>query len=784
MGKSSEEEYVPEDSPIMIDQDDMLLEDLRRDSVVVAQAKKKNLPVTSISFNDLEEILSEETNVKSQKSKEQAKIISECKLIANWKATRVRLIKTPDKRVSLKDSGEIMSKLISSPNLDIEDIGTKEDDRGEYIKLSEESGTYNPPSDDSCNLPKKKEDLKVEHISIMAGLVDCLDAILEQSNLQLKQKNIDRQDSYANTPDELKGDRKRRERYKKDYEKPFTRIEIYNWYACVLYAILYDFKSIEEYFKFKPREGFEGLQSNFFYSRFTRDRFYLLNSCVSIIVEEGQEIITAVNDFYKSTSVIAGDETCFACKSKMNPAHTMAPSKPKKNVIMFTSSADSNKVIGGFKIRGRTADLNLFLPHYMQTPENFDRVDHVPQQPIQFHTEMEAVVKKQAQPNSVSVTDRLYSGIQLLKQFGILEKAIVMKCKSDRPSFLFKNLLHKLFDKSTSKVGDYAYGIGDVALGGKVVRFKFLTVVEKKDLSTGKLVFGNYMTSLDLSCDLQASKIVETQDYSKEGQVTTYSSAIWETDTLVAYYYEKSGFIDQCNDTIARLIPNWRVPNWNTKVALGFLAVVTNNIRSLNNHFSGKYDDLRSFCCKMIQLVSPTILGPKKHRLLCISKSGYEKRTRKPLATNENIKYQQDTNKKSSESFSNPCKICKSFTSTYCTGCQTRMCRSCFDKNKLGEDHEQYFHTESCKKNIHKSRYSPPPPNKFIPGDDYVRKLRTNYTATPPVRKKELKLLAKRGRRSSCSHSDSSSPKKITATRNISSETMTHATIESNVSLL
>lgn len=143
-------------------------------------------------------------------------------------------------------------------------------------------------------------------------------------------------------------------------EKEFDVQEILNFHAATLTAAKYGTKSIGDFFVLDTIES-KNVQIPFhhqFISLFSKDRFYLLNSCICIDIEKAQVSIVKVTDFYTPTNIISSDETMIACRQSGAPHYIFIPNKPHSHGILFTSGADSNGIVIGFIIRNCTAKIN------------------------------------------------------------------------------------------------------------------------------------------------------------------------------------------------------------------------------------------------------------------------------------------------------------------------------------------------------------------------------------------------------------------------------------------
>lgn len=76
-------------------------------------------------------------------------------------------------------------------------------------------------------------------------------------------------------------------------------------------------------------------------------------------------------------------------------------------------------------------------------------------------TEIVSSLEKYAehQPGTTLVVDRLYGSLDLVQYYAEKGVYVVAKCKSDRPSWLFKDFLHSFLDKKTLEATQYCSGV-------------------------------------------------------------------------------------------------------------------------------------------------------------------------------------------------------------------------------------------------------------------------------------------------------------------------------------
>jgi len=172
---------------------------------------------------------------------------------------------------------------------------------------------------------------------------------------------------------------------------------------------------------------------------------------------------------------------------------------------------------------------------------------------------------------SVVVVDRLYGGLDLVEQLSNSKVYMVTKCKSNRPTWLFKNYLHKVLK---DKIGQYAACRGNFE---NDVPFVALSIISK--IKGKKLIIDNYISTLhDNAIDI---KEVLTEEEEKDGTTNSVTKAIFNNDSIVNYYNIHSGHIDEINRVLMDSLPICHINRWKMKLLLLFIYGMINNARQL-----------------------------------------------------------------------------------------------------------------------------------------------------------------------------------------------------------
>ena len=294
----------------------------------------------------------------------------------------------------------------------------------------------------------------------------------ENSEFVKEKKGIKRRGRKSTCNNEQK--EIRRKYYETKLKKLISVQECLNWHSCQLTAALVGTKSLQAYFDIQNIDS-KNIVIPFhhqFLSLFDEDRFFNINSCISVDVENAQDSIKNITKFYTPTNIISSDETMIACHQRHSPHFIFIAGKPHPVGILFTSAADSNCVVIGFNIRNRTEEINVNLPEYNGTkrePFNRNQIDLA--EPKSMKSLVEEVTTN-AKENSTIITDRLYSDVNLVKSLFEKNQHGVMKCSNNRPPWIFSQLCHQILrGKSSLNIGDSVIGKGYININGKNKEF-------------------------------------------------------------------------------------------------------------------------------------------------------------------------------------------------------------------------------------------------------------------------------------------------------------------------
>lgn len=143
---------------------------------------------------------------------------------------------------------------------------------------------------------------------------------------------------------------------------------------------------------------------------------------------------------------LAVDETMCPTKSSKNPHHMYVPNKPHPNGILFTSVADENLLMLSLKIRRRVLEDPDIFVNRTKDEMAFNRTNYTPVPKKRTHELVEELYDYPE--GSLVIVDKLYGGMNLLMNLAKRRVFMIGSCRSDRPSFLFKEFyIHLLINQ-------------------------------------------------------------------------------------------------------------------------------------------------------------------------------------------------------------------------------------------------------------------------------------------------------------------------------------------------
>jgi hypothetical protein len=238
--------------------------------------------------------------------------------------------------------------------------------------------------------------------------------------------------------------------------------------------------------------------------------FYFINSCIDLDINwVSSHLINQRKNVYSHTSKVASDETTTPTKSRLNPHHYFLPSKPHENGLLSTSAGDSNGILLSLQTRRRIEE--DYEPTLRQTSQDtkFDRNNFTKCQPRKMKTLI--VDLFDYQEGAQIVVDRLYGGLDLVEDLAEKKLFCLAKCKSNRPSWLFKDFLHKIINnKKNPEIGDCAIANGTFKFDfGDIPFYAFSVVTKIKNQHS--LTIDNFISTSHDEKSLQLSSVVREE---------------------------------------------------------------------------------------------------------------------------------------------------------------------------------------------------------------------------------------------------------------------------------
>jgi len=496
--------------------------------------------------------------------------------------------------------------------------------------------------------------------------------------------------------------KKRRKNFLKHCSTPVSRLEILAWTSISIYTGIVKVSSIYEYFNTK-HDLFEAW---FCLTRMSKERFYFITSVIDFDVSFYEnEIEECVRRCYSHTSMVAGDESINPLKIRNMCHHFFLACKPNPNGALMTTLGDKNKVMLAIRLRRRTRD-DIDKPCLnRKTMQETPRSEEVKASPTTTPGLIISLtpVLKESVDNTTIFTDSLYGSLDTLT--GLNEKGFqcVLKCRKDRPNWIFQSLVHILNcqKRGILNIGDYASMRGKIP--GKATQFSAFSIVIKITGDTKKIVFAHILSTIHSPTD---SKILEKKldEYEEKDATIVLEEKATAYEGVIYHYNQIAPLIDQINSAIVSALPTYRFTRWKAKQFI-FL-----NLVSIHNSYSffqvlakekGKLlpkqmetvNEISSCTFKQYLLHSAQILYPVTdttklnylHEKILISNS--------PLRSRHgNVKEKLD------------CQFCKyrkelyniNFgrveTTIFCKKCQSAICDNCY--NDINVHCSRYYDIE------------------------------------------------------------------------------------------
>ena len=478
------------------------------------------------------------------------------------------------------------------------------------------------------------------------------------------------------------GSFKENRKYDAILETQISKKYLEKWISIIIAMGIRIYKSREDYFDWNSEH--EG--SDFVYSVMSPKLFDHISNNIDFDIDYVQNCFNeSLQSIYKPQSILSADETMAPSKSKNNPHHMFLPMKPHPNGTLFTSVADQKKMILAYNIRRRTEeDWQPLLQRYKEEIE-FVRIDHLKSKSKKTSQMIKNLYIYPAGKHyiiliykgSTVVVDSLYGSLDLFEQFLKNGVHMVCKCRSNRPSFIFKDFLHKIIEKTDKTIGTSVSCSGNIQTKEGHVKFSAYTILTQT--RNGHIIKNNFLSSIHEA----GEQILESRHFEvvemKDGTKISYCQCKFNQSSVISYYNHCAGYIDETNHSILTCFPQVVFHRWKLPVFFLFLFSWIHNARILYNDFTGKDITLKDFRKQLSdELANLPSKGDYRHTL---SRTVKEKSKRRRCKVCE----MKNTDKK---------------TYTKCMACNAFMCQSCF----RSDGHYQFIESNEFKKTTKKSK--------------------------------------------------------------------------------
>lgn len=135
----------------------------------------------------------------------------------------------------------------------------------------------------------------------------------------------------------------------------------------------------------------------------------------------------------------------------------------------------------------------------------------------------------------------------------------VAKCKANRPTWLFKDLLHKVLSLQ-KKLGACAMVKGMFCFPDRNIPFVAVSIILEM---TGKSpTIGNFISSAHSNSINEVLDVDEVVTSGKDGNEVSTKKAIFAEGSIVSTYNNESGHIDAINSQLIESLPLGRNCRW------------------------------------------------------------------------------------------------------------------------------------------------------------------------------------------------------------------------------
>ena len=438
-----------------------------------------------------------------------------------------------------------------------------------------------------------------------------------------------------------------------------TIFELKTWFAINIIMGVYNTTNIYSFFQ-NPTD-FDPRGVDWIYHRMTQHRFRFMLSCIDYEID----VLAFHLAYYSSratniSQIIAADETMSPSQAKNNPHHTYVPGKPCENGILCTSSGDQNGILLKLEPRRRLES----DPQYLLAKTSADIKLNKSNLPRAPKTTMKALITDLTYEipyakNSCLVFDCLYAGLEVFENLSEKEYYGVGKCKSDRPSWLFKEYLHKILTAQEDlPLGAYAICKGTFTKTKKT--FYAWTIFSK--LEKESRTFINFISSYPphFTTDLNVENIDVAIISKKDNSKSTIQTAIFNKDSIFDFYNSESGHIDRINSEITDSFPKYRMMRWKVPLLFTYFFGMLQNARKIQKKYDNSFN-INNWRINTANVLSPQQEVPKEHFLERLFPKGGDQSQRKNCSVCSHFHFKKDNK-----------------TTFYCMACQVPICKKCY----------------------------------------------------------------------------------------------------------
>ena len=193
--------------------------------------------------------------------------------------------------------------------------------------------------------------------------------------------------------------------------------------------------------------------------------------------------------------------------------------------------------------------------------------------------------------------DSLYGCLELLERAPKSGIGSVMKCRKDRPSWLFSTMsriVTHVYGKKP-RIGVFCSASG-ISPGGFPFTAYSIVLKRKHD---GNPTFGHFLSTLHSVTDIGVGRMVVSERQEKDGVRVTEETYQGSSGVLAAYNHN-AGFIDQVNRSLYEILPRVRFSRWICQFVVMVFMLICCNAQRLLSVFTNQLPSLRGRSAKIL----------------------------------------------------------------------------------------------------------------------------------------------------------------------------------------